>query len=91
MTKDGLGDKIAAALGVSGSEGKRAVDAVFDGITQALAGGDEVRIAGFGVFRVKLAKAREARNPRTGEVVHVPATNRPRFTAGKALKDAVKE
>lgn len=90
MTKDGLAEKVAAALGTSGADGKRAVDAVFDGITAAMANGDEVRIAGFGVFRVKLAKARDARNPRTGEVVHVPATNRPRFTAGKALKDAVK-
>ncbi len=90
MTKDTLGDKVAAVLGVSGAEGKRAVEAVFDGISQAMSGGEEVKIAGFGVFRVKLAKAREARNPRTGEVVHVPATNRPRFTAGKALKDIVK-
>ena len=90
MTKDGLADKVAAALGGSAAEGKRAVEAVFDGITAAMASGEEVKIAGFGVFRVKLAKARDARNPRTGEVVHVPATNRPRFTAGKALKDAVK-
>ena len=90
MTKDGLADKVAAALGSSAAEGKRAVEAVFDGITAAMAAGEEVKIAGFGVFRVKLAKARDARNPRTGEVVHVPATNRPRFTAGKALKDAVK-
>ena len=90
MTKDGLGEKVAAVLGGSAAEGKRAVDAVFDGIAQAMAGGDEVKIAGFGVFRVKLAKARDARNPRTGDIVHVPATNRPRFTAGKALKDAVK-
>lgn len=90
MTKDGLADKVSAALGVSGAEGKRAVEAVFDGIKESMSNGDDVKIAGFGTFKVKLAKARDARNPRTGEVVHVPATNRPRFTAGKALKDAVK-
>jgi DNA-binding protein HU-beta len=90
MNKDALADKVAAVLGGSGAEGRRAVDAVFDAITSSLASGDEVKIAGFGTFRAKMAKAREARNPRTGEVVHVPAARRPRFTAGKALKDAVK-
>jgi len=90
MNKEALADKVAAILGGSGAEGKRAVEAVFDSMTQALAAGDEVKIAGFGTFRVKMAKAREARNPRTGETIHVPAAKRPRFTAGKALKDAVK-
>jgi len=91
MTKDGLADKVAAILGGSRAEGQRAVEGVFDSIKEAMATGEEVKIAGFGVFRVKLAKAREARNPRTGDVVHVPATKRPRFTAGKALKDVVKD
>ncbi len=90
MTKDGLVDAVQKTLGGSRAESARAVDAMFDGIVAALKGGDEVKVAGFGVFRVKMAKAREARNPRTGATVHVPASKKPRFTAGKALKEAVK-
>ncbi len=66
------------------------VDFVFDSITEALKKGDEVSIAGFGVFVTKQRKARTARNPRTGETVNVPATTVPRFRAGKGLKEAVK-
>ena len=66
------------------------VDFVFDGITEALKKGDEVSIAGFGVFATKQRKARTARNPRTGATVNVPATTVPRFRAGKGLKEAVK-
>lgn len=66
------------------------VDFVFDTITHMLKKGEEVSIAGFGVFAVKRASARTARNPRTGEMVQVPAMNKPKFRAGKALKEAVK-
>lgn len=66
------------------------VDFVFDTITEALKKGEEVSIAGFGVFVTKQRKARTARNPRTGEAVNVPATTVPRFRAGKGLKEAVK-
>ncbi|KKQ46601.1 MAG: DNA-binding protein HU [Candidatus Giovannonibacteria bacterium GW2011_GWA1_43_15] len=66
------------------------VDFVFDSITEALKKGDEVSIAGFGVFITKQRKARTARNPRTGATVQVPATTVPRFRAGKGLKEAVK-
>lgn len=91
MTKEGLVDKVQQILGGTGAEAQRAVEGIFDAIKESLANGEDVKIAGFGVFRVRLAKAREARNPRTGEVIHVPARNRPRFTAGKALKDAVQK
>lgn len=66
------------------------VDFVFDSITEALKKGEEVSIAGFGVFATKQRKARTARNPRTGETVQVKATTVPRFRAGKGLKEAVK-
>ena len=75
---------------VSKKHADEVVDFVFDTITGALKKGEEVSISGFGVFLVKSRKARTARNPRTGEMVQVPATTVPRFRAGKALKEAVK-
>lgn len=67
-----------------------AVDAVFDTITKALSRGDEVAIAGFGVFKVAKRAARQGVNPKTGEKIQIAASIKPKFRAGKALKDAVK-
>lgn len=75
---------------ISKKHSEEVVDFVFDTIASTLKKGDEVTIAGFGAFIVKARKARTARNPRTGELVQVPATKVPRFKAGKGLKDAVK-
>lgn len=77
-------------MDVSKKHSDEVVDFVFDTITSCLKKGEEVSIAGFGAFVTKARKARTARNPRTGEMVQVPATTVPRFKAGKALKDAVK-
>ena len=95
MNKAQLGEKLhdmhaKKGVDVSKKHSDEVVDFVFDTITGALKKGDEVSIAGFGSFVVKHRKARTARNPRTGEMVQVPATKVPRFKAGKALKDAVK-
>ena len=65
------------------------VNEVFDTIKNTLASGEKVAIAGFGSFEVAERAARECKNPRTGEPVHVEASKAPRFKAGKALKDAV--
>ena len=65
------------------------VNEVFDTIKNTLASGEKVAIAGFGSFEVVERAARECKNPRTGEPVHVEASKAPRFKAGKALKDAV--
>lgn len=89
MTKDNLTDAVQSIMGGSRAEAGRVVDAVFDGIVKSLTKGEEVRLAGFGVFRVKDRKARTARNPRTGETVAVAASKVPRFSAAKALKEAV--
>jgi len=67
-----------------------AVDAVFDTITQTLGRGEEVAIAGFGTFRTTKRAARAGINPRTGEKIQIAASVRPKFKAGKALKEAVK-
>lgn len=77
-------------MDTSKKHAEEVVDFVFDTITHTLKKGEEVAVAGFGVFAVKRSAARTARNPRTGEVVQVPAMNKPKFRAGKALKDAVR-
>ena len=70
------------------SDATKAVDGVFKAITDALAKGDEVRLVGVGTFLVQNRKATEGRNPRTGEVIKIPASKQPKFKAGKALKEA---
>jgi len=95
MNKAELGEKLhemhaKKGVDVSKKHADEVVDFIFDTITSCLKKGDEVSIAGFGAFITKARKARTARNPRTGEMVQVPATTVPRFKAGKALKDAVK-
>jgi DNA-binding protein HU-beta len=80
---------VAAKTGEAKTKAGEIVDAVFDVITDALKKQDEVRIPNFGVFKVVETAARKARNPQTGEEVKVPAGKRPRFTPGKALKDAL--
>ena len=70
-------------------QGRTAINAVFGAIEGALAKGDSVQLIGFGTFGVKERSAREGRNPRTGEVVAIPASKAPYFKAGKALKDKV--
>ena len=55
-----------------------------------MSSGEEVSVAGFGIFEAKTRAARTARNPRTGESIKVPAMKTPKFRAAKALKDAVK-
>jgi len=65
------------------------VNAIFGGIVDALARGDRVELRGFGAFSVKNRPARTGRNPRTGEAIKIKAAKVPKFTAGKALKDAV--
>lgn len=66
------------------------VDWFFDTITNALKKGDEVGITGFGTFKVVKRAARQGINPKTGEKIQIPAAKKPKFTAGKLLKDAVR-
>jgi DNA-binding protein HU-beta len=89
MNKNDLISDVAAASGLSKSDAANAVESVFDTITKALSGGDEVRLVGFGTFSVAKRKASIGRNPRTGEEMKIKASNQPKFKAGKGLKDAV--
>jgi DNA-binding protein HU-beta len=90
MNKAALVDKVNEVLGTTKVQAEEVVNAIFDGITTSLKKGDEVSVAGFGIFSAKKRAARSARNPRTGEIVKVAAMNVPKFRAAKALKEAVK-
>lgn len=90
MNKADIISKVHEVLGSTKADAERAVDTVFDGIAAALKDGTDVSVAGFGIFKAKMRAAREARNPRTGETVKVPAMRVPKFSAAKGLKDAVK-
>ena len=83
-------DAVHAVLGGTKVQAEQAVEAMLNGILTSLKKGDEVSIAGLGIFSVKQRAAREARNPRTGESIKVPAMKVPKFRAAKGLKDAVK-
>lgn len=90
MNKASLVEKIHDLLGSTKVQAENVVDTIIDAIVSTLKKGDEVSIAGLGIFSVKNRAARTARNPKTGEAVKVPATNVPKFRAAKGLKDAVK-
>jgi DNA-binding protein HU-beta len=90
MNKVALVEAVHAVLGSTKVQAEQAVDSVIESIVNTLKKGEEVSIAGLGIFSVKTRAAREARNPRTGETIKVPAMKVPKFRAAKALKDAVK-
>lgn len=90
MNKADIVDKVHGVLGSTKADAERAVECVIENIQQALAKGDEVSIAGLGIFVTKARPAREGRNPRTGESIRIAATRTPKFRPAKALKDAVK-
>jgi DNA-binding protein HU-beta len=89
MTKNELIAAVADKAQMTKTAASAAVDATFDAITSTLKKGGEVKIMGFGNFRVVKRAAREGRDPRTGAPVKIKAARRPRFSAGKGLKDAV--
>ncbi len=90
MNKQDLVAKIAKDVDLSKSAAAAAVDSFIDGITKALKKGDSVTFVGFGTFKTSVRKARTARNPQTGAAIKVPKRRVPRFSAGSALKKAVK-
>ncbi|HEV2605017.1 MAG TPA: HU family DNA-binding protein [Microvirga sp.] len=89
MNKGELVNAMAEKVGLTRAQAGEALDAAIDTITEALKKGEEVKIVGFGTFVITDRAAGEARNPRTGEKVQVPASKSPKFRAGAGLKDAV--
>ena len=90
MNKTELVAAVARKADLSKKDAEAAVKAVLDAVTEALADGEKVALVGFGTFEVKERAARTGKNPRTGEVIEIPASKVPSFKAGAALKNAVK-
>ena len=90
MNKSDLIDAVRDATGVTRADAERSVEATINAVVGALKGGDQVSVAGLGIFEAKMRAGRTGRNPRTGEAIEIPAMRVPKFRAAKALKDAVK-
>ena len=89
MNKAQLIDVIADGTGLSKAVAEKTLDVTIETITRTLKEGDSVTIVGFGTFKVSERAARSGRNPRTGETIDIKAAKVPKFSAGKALKDAI--
>ncbi|NLC70452.1 MAG: HU family DNA-binding protein [Desulfuromonadaceae bacterium] len=89
MTKVELVNAIAEKAELTKADAEKALKAVIDSITKALADGDKVALVGFGTFSVSERAARTGKNPQTGEKIQIQASRVPKFKAGKVLKDAV--
>jgi DNA-binding protein HU-beta len=90
MTKAEIIDAVAAGAKISKAASAKAVDSFTGAISKSLKKGKKVTLVGFGTFSVTKRKARKGRNPRTGEPIKIAASKSPKFSAGKALKQAIK-
>ena len=90
MTKAELIEKMAKDAKVSKAAADKAINSFVDGVKKALKKGEKVALIGFGTFSVSQRKARKGRNPQTGNAIKIPARKAPKFSAGAALKKAVK-
>lgn len=88
MNKADLVNEVAKVVSTK-KEAQAAVDSMVDAITKALSKGDSVTLVGFGTFKPVKREARTGRNPQTGDPINIKARNVPKFTPGKALKDAL--
>ncbi|MCF6298895.1 MAG: HU family DNA-binding protein [Thiomicrorhabdus sp.] len=89
MNKSELVSAIAEGADLTKADAAKALEATVAAITSAMSKGDPVAIIGFGTFKVGDRAARVGRNPQTGAEMQIPAAKVPKFTAGKALKEAV--
>lgn len=90
MTKSGLIEKVSEKTPhISKKDTEVVVNTIFDAMTDALKRGERIEIRGFGSFQVKVREARDGRNPKTGEMVNIPAKRTPFFKVGKELKEMV--
>ncbi len=89
MNKADLVEAVSKSVDLSKTAAEKAIDAALGAIRASLRRGQSVTLVGFGTFRVGKRAARTGRNPRTGEEIKIKAVRVPKFSAGKALKDAV--
>ena len=89
MNKASLVEKVQTENDSTKAQAERVVDMIFDTIISEVSSGNEVSIAGFGIFESKKRAARMGRNPKTGEKIQIKASTSPKFRAAKAFKDQV--
>lgn len=90
MTKQDLIDLVAKKASLTNKASRDSVQAILDAVRDALKRGEKVVITGFGTFSVRNRAARKGRNPQTGAAIDISARKTPGFTAGKALKKAIR-
>ena len=90
MKKPELIDAVATKSDLTKQDSKKAVDALFETISNTLAKEEKIQLVGFGTFEIRERAERTGRNPQTGEEMTIPASKAPAFKPGKELKEAVK-
>ncbi|MFP7736184.1 HU family DNA-binding protein [Priestia aryabhattai] len=90
MNKTQLVDAVVIQAELSKQDAKKAVEALFETISNTLTKEEKIQLIGFGTFEVRERAARTGRNPQTGEEMTIPASKVPTFKPGKELKAAVK-
>ena len=90
MTKADIIEKMAKDADISKTSAGRALNSLIDNVVASVKKNNKVTLVGFGTFSQSKRKARLGRNPQTGEQIKIKASKSPKFTAGKAFKDAVK-
>ncbi len=86
MTKNDLAEKVAERTGLASGQAREVLEATIDAVSDELAAGGEVALAGFGKFSVGHRAARQGRNPATGETINIAASKAAKFSAASALK-----
>jgi DNA-binding protein HU-beta len=89
MNKGELVDAVAAKANVTKKQADEIISAFLEAVTEAVANGEKVTLVGFGSFERRERAEREGRNPKTNEVMTIPATRVPGFSPGKAFKEKV--
>ena len=89
LTKAQLADMLFEQIGLNKRESKDMIDAFFEVISQRLIAGEDVKLAGFGNFQIRIKAPRPGRNPRTGELIHIAARRVVTFHASQKLKDQI--
>jgi DNA-binding protein HU-beta len=89
MNKGELVDAIVSKAQTTKKDADAILSATLESIMGAVANGDKVTLVGFGTFEPRKRAAREGRNPQTGQVIQIPETVVPAFSAGKQFKEAV--
>jgi DNA-binding protein HU-beta len=90
MNKSELVTAVSTQAELSKKDAAKAVDALFESITSALANEEKIQLVGFGTFEVRERAARIGRNPQTGQEIQIAASKVPAFKPDKELKEAVK-